>query len=370
MLKSEKYRNLSPEEKLKVLGYAHNQGAGGAAKWLETGKVRSDAFGTKGTMYSQTIGTHLTELAETQKNFDQQQTQVAAVQQPVAPTPTPTPEPQKGYFESLKEKASAAVGFPTTAAAQPKPTSTPAAPEPSRKVDVPTPPHRPAEITPISQPEFPKTPKSEGPPTPPHRPAELTPQPGKPDETSTRSFLESQGIGKPEHIPVKATGGETEASTQVAAYPIGGLRGDNSVVVDTETQKPLFTMNTKTEAMVPDEENNKVNVVPTNKVNGGSIPAPAPQTSNSDFMSELNKLRDELTTKLDMAGETLKQNPIKGLDVGGDIDKDRTLLARMLSSTDNLYQTPSFKRAMMRSSAFKETDDFHGHYSQGTNGME
>lgn len=362
MRRNKKYANMSPEQQRQALAISHNAGAGGASRWINTGKTKADAFKTDPKEYGKALNQQFAEL----KAQQEQKTQVAAVQQPTpTPTPTPTPEPQKGYLESIKEKASAAMGFPTTAAAQPTPTTTPT-PEPSKKVDVPTPTSRPADITPASQPEFPKTPKTDVVPTPPARPEELKPQPGKPDETSTRSFLESQGVGKPEHIPVKATGGETKASTEVAAYPIGGLRGDNSVVVDTESQRPLFTMNTKTEAMVPDAENNKVNVVPTNKVNGGSIPAaPSSQTGGSDFMSELGKLREELTTKLDVAGDIIKQNPIKGLDVGGDIDKDRTFLKKMLDSPDNLYQTPSFKRAMMRSSAFKETDDFHGHYSQG-----
>ena len=49
--KSEKYRNLSEKEKIAVLGYAHNQGWGGAKKWLETGVEGKDAFGTSGTKY-------------------------------------------------------------------------------------------------------------------------------------------------------------------------------------------------------------------------------------------------------------------------------------------------------------------------------
>lgn len=52
---SEKFRNLSPREKMKVLGYAHNQGWGGAKNWLETGNVGSDAFGTKGTKYVEAL---------------------------------------------------------------------------------------------------------------------------------------------------------------------------------------------------------------------------------------------------------------------------------------------------------------------------
>ncbi|EHH68377.1 phage tail tape measure protein [Gluconobacter morbifer] len=53
------YRNASPQEKLSILGYAHNQGAGGAAKWLETGRAGHDAYGTSGTRYSDSVSLNL-----------------------------------------------------------------------------------------------------------------------------------------------------------------------------------------------------------------------------------------------------------------------------------------------------------------------
>ena len=49
--KSEMYRNMPQTEKLAVLGYAHNQGRGGALKYLETGKTKKDGFGTDAQMY-------------------------------------------------------------------------------------------------------------------------------------------------------------------------------------------------------------------------------------------------------------------------------------------------------------------------------
>lgn len=52
---SEKFRNASPEEKLEILGYAHNQGASAAVNWLKTGNAGRDAFGTLGTEYSSVI---------------------------------------------------------------------------------------------------------------------------------------------------------------------------------------------------------------------------------------------------------------------------------------------------------------------------
>ena len=49
--KSDKYRNLPQTDKLAVLGYAHNQGRGGALKYLETGETQKDGFGTDAQKY-------------------------------------------------------------------------------------------------------------------------------------------------------------------------------------------------------------------------------------------------------------------------------------------------------------------------------
>lgn len=52
---SKKYKGLSLAEKLSVLAYAHNQGWSGANSWLKSGMVGTDAFGTKGTIYSNAV---------------------------------------------------------------------------------------------------------------------------------------------------------------------------------------------------------------------------------------------------------------------------------------------------------------------------
>lgn len=49
------YDSLSTKKKFEVLGYAHNQGAGGAAAWLTSGEVRRDGFGTSATKYSKAL---------------------------------------------------------------------------------------------------------------------------------------------------------------------------------------------------------------------------------------------------------------------------------------------------------------------------
>ena len=59
MNKSEVYRGLSKKQQSAVLGYAHNQGATAASKWLSSGKVGSDKFKTKGTKYSDAIASVL-----------------------------------------------------------------------------------------------------------------------------------------------------------------------------------------------------------------------------------------------------------------------------------------------------------------------
>lgn len=55
LMQNPHYAAMPPIEKLKVLGYAWNQGAGGASSFLNTGKVGRDGFGTPGTAYSDRI---------------------------------------------------------------------------------------------------------------------------------------------------------------------------------------------------------------------------------------------------------------------------------------------------------------------------
>ena len=59
MKKSDTYRKLSKGQQIAVLGYAHNQGATAASKWLSSGKVGSDKFKTKGKKYSDAIADSL-----------------------------------------------------------------------------------------------------------------------------------------------------------------------------------------------------------------------------------------------------------------------------------------------------------------------
>ncbi|GBQ32285.1 hypothetical protein HLH34_04445 [Gluconacetobacter azotocaptans] len=53
------FRRMTDQQRLEVLGYAHNQGAGAALTFLSTGRVGSDANGTPGTAYSDLIARNL-----------------------------------------------------------------------------------------------------------------------------------------------------------------------------------------------------------------------------------------------------------------------------------------------------------------------
>jgi hypothetical protein len=59
LMRNPKFAEAKPGRKLEILGYAHNQGMGGAESWLNTGRVGADGFGTKGTAYSEALKTNL-----------------------------------------------------------------------------------------------------------------------------------------------------------------------------------------------------------------------------------------------------------------------------------------------------------------------
>ena len=53
--KKDTYMNADPFRKLQYLSYGHNQGHGAVKKFMETGIVTKDGFGTKGTKYMRTL---------------------------------------------------------------------------------------------------------------------------------------------------------------------------------------------------------------------------------------------------------------------------------------------------------------------------
>lgn len=64
LMKSEKYRNMSTLEKLQMLGYSHNQGAGGGLKYLRTGIGGRDGWGFDARKYFGTIRRRYEQMAK------------------------------------------------------------------------------------------------------------------------------------------------------------------------------------------------------------------------------------------------------------------------------------------------------------------
>ena len=54
-----KYAASSPDDRLRALAYAHNQGAGGADRWINGGASGRDAFGTSGASYADEVSRRL-----------------------------------------------------------------------------------------------------------------------------------------------------------------------------------------------------------------------------------------------------------------------------------------------------------------------
>jgi len=344
MRRNKKYKNMSPEQQMHALAVSHNAGAGGASRWINTSKTSKDAFDTDPTKYSKALDQQFAEL----KAQQEQKTQVAAAQ-PVTPIqqPTPTSGPTPAPEPSFTERAKSALGL-KSATAETRPAEPKPAPAPSG-------------------PEFPKTPKTGETPTPPQRPMEISPvkqaqELGKPDESSTKKFLESEGIGKKEveHIPAKAYGGDVEASQEVSAYPINGLRGDNTLAVDTKTQQPLFTFNPDKEAVVPNGENNSASVIPTNKITGSFE-----GQKQTNIIDELNNMKMQMQDMMQNVGRPDVKPPSGEREIPE--NRNPNFLENILQQPRTPYQNPTFYRAMSRAKGFAETGDAvdGNHYSWG-----
>lgn len=91
------YANASDEEKLGMLGYAHNQGMGGANDWINTGEGAQDGFDTHATIYPDRIseGFEARDAAEAAaaEAAAAQAAQQAAAPPPPAPAPAPAQSP-------------------------------------------------------------------------------------------------------------------------------------------------------------------------------------------------------------------------------------------------------------------------------------
>ena len=130
LMKNKRYAALSPEEKLKIQGMAHNAGAGAASRYLRTGSISRDAAGTHPEKYAHRIGAQLAGLNSARETAIASTKQTTPQAGPAPTTPmtataavTPT-EPETAVADrSVSDRMRAAVSpliGPPAATAAPK----------------------------------------------------------------------------------------------------------------------------------------------------------------------------------------------------------------------------------------------------------
>jgi hypothetical protein len=142
-------------------------------------------------------------------------------------------------------------------------------------------------------------------------------------------------------IPVYADGGTIKSEdNKITAYPISDLKGDNSVVVDSN-KKPLFTMNTQRESANFDPNTGNVTVNPE------SVTRNNPDSLNPPVKNDTQQEEPQQpgVTQMSRDRQPVSQNQSVGND---------DMRENIIRSTMNPFTCPSFTRAISESN-FKRT---------------
>lgn len=167
----------------------------------------------------------------------------------------------------------------------------------------------------------------------------------------------------PTKVAAMASGGPVPVNTeQIAAYPIGGLRGDNAVVVNAH-QKPLFTMNTNEDVLM-DPDNNRAQVIPNKK---GTTVGPAPKEGMTsgimeDFNSTINEIRQDFASL-----KAAKPNP-PTMTPTSPTTTESGWIEKLSHTASDPFKTPSARRVAYRAGGMETGEPHSGfHYSRGNN---
>lgn len=181
---------------------------------------------------------------------------------------------------------------------------------------------------------------------------------------NAKSFMTKIEDTKPATtVKAMAEGGSVSVNTdQIAAYPIGGLRGDNAVVVNAN-QKPLFTMNTNEDVLM-DPNNSRAHVLPENK-NMSVGPAPKQDMTSGimeEFQSTINDIRRDFANLTPKKMEQPNTNPANALI------NDPMWLSKINLESSSVFKNPTARRVAERAGG-KETGDASSgfHFSRGNN---
>jgi hypothetical protein len=180
----------------------------------------------------------------------------------------------------------------------------------------------------------------------------------------TKSFMTKIEDKKKEDTPTqvkpKAKGGTTKVSTEeIAAYPIGGLQGDNAVVVNAQ-QQPLFTMNTN-EAAVMNPDTKTVDVIPNQKNNQVG---PQQQPDSTPVMNEFNSAIQELQKNFDDL--SAKSGKMPDMDLKIPDQHNQSWLKELGHVTEIPYRNPTAHRVASRANGVETGSADNGyHFSHG-----
>lgn len=184
----------------------------------------------------------------------------------------------------------------------------------------------------------------------------------------TKSFMTKIEEKKKEDVAATkvkamAEGGPVPVNTeQITAYPIGGLRGDNAVVVNAH-QKPLFTMNTN-ENVLMDPNNNRAQVIPNTKgTNVGPMPK---ENMTSGIMEDFNSTIQEI--RKDFASLKADKATTPNMSPASPAITENGWLGRLSDTANDPFKTPSIRRVAYRAGGMETGEPYSGfHHSRGNN---
>ena len=174
--------------------------------------------------------------------------------------------------------------------------------------------------------------------------------------------VKEKNLKKPEEAPTPVktheSGGSSKVnSEQISAYPIGGIKSDNVVVVNKQ-QKPLFTMNTN-ESIMMDAQSKTAHVIPNQRDTAVGPQKPDTQPAGiQEFTNAVQEIRDAFTSNKSMTPK--EPAPPVFTETHGQA------LGAMNDLSSNWYLTPSVQRAAYRAGGIETGEPNNNfHYSHG-----
>lgn len=166
----------------------------------------------------------------------------------------------------------------------------------------------------------------------------------------------------PAKVKTNALGGSNKVDTeQISAYPIGGIKSDNVVVVNKQ-QRPLFTMNTN-EKMMMDPATNTARVLPNSKDTGirPSRSSDVLGGAMQDFTNAITDLRSSFTDN-----KIVSPNKGSNEQVFNDTGMDKVAMHDTNDISRVWYQSPSMQRATYRAAGVETGEPINNfHFSHG-----